>query len=41
MSILEVLLAGAVTAVYGVMLYGSYLIVCDKQKEWERRNGKR
>lgn len=41
MTILEALLAGAVTMVYGVMLYGSYLIVCDKQQEWEKRNGKR
>lgn len=41
MTILEALLASAVTVVYGVMLYGAYLIVRDKQKEWEKRNGKR
>lgn len=41
MTILEVLLVSAVIVVFGAMLYGSYLIVDDKQKAWEARNGKR
>jgi len=37
----EMILVGVILTIFGVLMFGAYLIVDDKQREWEARNGKR
>ena len=41
MPVWEMILVGVILTIFGVLMFGAYLIVDDKQKEWEKRNGKR
>ncbi len=41
MPLWEMILVGVLLFVFGVLMFGAYLIVDDKQREWEARNGKR